>query len=125
MVKKFVVCSVDECVDCVKENKTESNRVFVLCSGAENADGQSWCPDCVVAKPIVEECVNENGDESDVYIYCNVGDRSAWKTPENEFRNHGDFKLTAIPTFFVWGTQMKLVEAQCGTKDNVALVFED
>eukprot|EP00056_Hartaetosiga_gracilis_P001419 m.44825 g.44825 ORF g.44825 m.44825 type:complete len:126 (-) comp10632_c0_seq3:330-707(-) len=125
MVKKIEVCGLEECLKAVEENKTDDNRVFLLCSGADDGDGKSWCPDCVVAKPVVEECVEENGEEGDVYIYCNVGDRTAWKTPENAFRKHKDFQLKSIPTFFVWGTQMKLVEEQCASKNNIALVFED
>ena len=46
MVKKIEVEGHDAFMKAVSEN--EGKEIFALFSGSVNANGESWCPDCVV-----------------------------------------------------------------------------
>uniref|UniRef100_A0A8C4V822 Thioredoxin domain-containing protein 17 n=1 Tax=Falco tinnunculus TaxID=100819 RepID=A0A8C4V822_FALTI len=76
--------------------------IFALFCGDKDAEGRSWCPDCVRAEPVVRKELHNMPDES-VFIYCLVGDRAYWKDPNNEFRKN--LKLTGVPTLLKYGTQ--------------------
>ncbi|KAM9176826.1 thioredoxin domain-containing protein 17 isoform 1-T1 [Mergus octosetaceus] len=49
--------------------------IFALFCGDKDAEGKSWCPDCVTAEPVVRTELHNMPDES-VFIYCLVGDRA-------------------------------------------------
>ncbi|XP_067394097.1 thioredoxin domain-containing protein 17 [Emydura macquarii macquarii] len=103
----------------------EQNRarpIFVLFCGDKDAQGSSWCPDCVSAEPVVRSELNNMPDGS-VFIYCQVGDRAYWKDPNNEFRKN--LKLTAVPTLLKYGTPQKLVEEECLNRELVHMLFTE
>ncbi|XP_068511810.1 thioredoxin domain-containing protein 17 isoform X1 [Anas acuta] len=79
--------------------------IFALFCGDKDAEGKSWCPDCVTAEPVVRRELHNMPDES-VFIYCLVGDRAYWKDPNNEFRKN--LKLTGVPTLLKYGTLLFL-----------------
>ncbi|XP_066835548.1 thioredoxin domain-containing protein 17 isoform X1 [Anser cygnoides] len=79
--------------------------IFALFCGDKDAEGRSWCPDCVTAEPVVRKELHNMPDES-VFIYCLVGDRAYWKDPNNEFRKN--LKLTGVPTLLKYGTLLFL-----------------
>ena len=35
----------------------KSKTLIVMFSGTKDENGKSWCPDCVVAEPVVDECL--------------------------------------------------------------------
>ncbi|XP_004594931.1 thioredoxin domain-containing protein 17 [Ochotona princeps] len=92
----------------VEEHKDKT--VFAYFSGSKDAEGKSWCPDCVKAEPVVQEAL-KHATKGCVFIYCQVGDRPYWKDPNNEFRKK--LKITAVPTLLKYGTPQKLVESEC------------
>ncbi|XP_064324364.1 thioredoxin domain-containing protein 17 isoform X2 [Phalacrocorax carbo] len=49
--------------------------IFALFCGDKDAEGRSWCPDCVTAEPVVRKELHNMPEES-VFIYCLVGDRA-------------------------------------------------
>jgi len=55
MARTLHVERYDELQKALQDNQGEV--IFVLFSGSLGADGQSWCPDCVKADPVVEECL--------------------------------------------------------------------
>jgi hypothetical protein len=90
---------------------------LLLFFGAEDpATGQSWCPDCVTADPVLRRaCTTLRGD---LTLYeCPVGVRSEWKNrPEHPYRVHPTLRLQRIPTlvFIVDGMERgRLVEGDC------------
>uniref|UniRef100_A0A8B9T8E6 Thioredoxin domain-containing protein 17 n=1 Tax=Anas platyrhynchos TaxID=8839 RepID=A0A8B9T8E6_ANAPL len=93
--------------------------IFALFCGDKDAEGKSWCPDCVTAEPVVRRELHNMPDES-VFIYCLVGDRAYWKDPNNEFRKN--LKLTGVPTLLKYGTPQKLVEEECFKAELVPFV---
>ncbi|XP_074413291.1 thioredoxin domain-containing protein 17 [Zonotrichia albicollis] len=96
--------------------------IFALFCGDKDAEGRSWCPDCVTAEPIVRKELHNLPDES-VFIYCLVGDRAYWKDPNNEFRRN--LKLTGVPTLLKYGTPQKLVEEECFKSELVRMLFTE
>ncbi|KRX54515.1 Thioredoxin domain-containing protein 17 [Trichinella patagoniensis] len=118
-------------------DRLKGKVVFLLFTGSKDSFGKSWCPDCVKADKIIEKYA-EKLDADSVLIRCDVGDRSTWKNPENEFRTDKTFHITAIPTLMKLGTCMhgirymtyligekRLVEEQCCSEELVSMLFED
>ncbi|XP_038615462.1 thioredoxin domain-containing protein 17 [Tachyglossus aculeatus] len=114
------VSGYDECAQALQENR--GSPIFVYFTGSKNADGRSWCPDCEEAEPTVREAL-KNITEGAIFIYCQVGDRSYWKDPNNEFRKN--LKITAVPTLLKYGTPQKLVESECSKADLVQMLFTE
>jgi hypothetical protein len=107
-----------------KALKEQSGKVFVLFSGSPNADGVSWCPDCVKADPVISRNF-ANAPSDSVFIHCHVGDRTYWKNPNNEFRKDPKFAIRCVPTLLKIGSRHKLEEEQCLSDDLIQMLFKD
>ena len=59
--------------------------IFVMFSGSKTAAGESWCPDCVTAEPVVTACL-ASAESGSYFLYVGVGDRATWKDPQCIFR---------------------------------------
>ena len=65
MVKTHKVEGFDAFKAKVEELAGSGADVFVMFSGSKNAEGVSWCPDCVEAEPVVNvSCL--------VVYYCTI-----------------------------------------------------
>ncbi|KAL5016679.1 hypothetical protein ScPMuIL_006268 [Solemya velum] len=106
----------------VDENKGKT--MFVLFSGSPSQNGESWCPDCVTAKPVVERNL-QYVDKDAVFIHCGVGDRAFWKDPKNIFRTDPKLKLKSVPTLLRVGKPQRLEEEKCAKDDLVKMLFSD
>ncbi|XP_004684803.1 PREDICTED: thioredoxin domain-containing protein 17 [Condylura cristata] len=105
----------------VKQHKDKA--IFAYFTGSKDAAGRSWCPDCVLAEPVVREGLKHIKEEGCVFIYCQVGEKPYWKDPNNEFRKN--LKITAVPTLLKYGTPHKLVESECLQANLVEMLFSD
>ncbi|GIY20581.1 thioredoxin domain-containing protein 17 [Caerostris darwini] len=105
MVKRISVEGYEAVKKAIDEN-SKANSLFVLFCGSKDDKGQSWCPDCVSAEPVIEEGLKIAPEDS-VFIYCSVGDRTYWKNPNNEFRKDEKLRLTGVPILIKWNTIMK------------------
>ena len=108
----------------IAELKNSGGDVFVMFSGSKDSNGTSWCPDCVTAEPVVNECLSSLPDDSH-YLYVGVGDRSFWKDPNCVFRTAKETQLKSVPTLLKWGTKQRLEEGQCADKNLVTMMFEE
>jgi len=126
MAAKQLGCSggIADLLKVISEEK-DASKVYVLFCGEPDASGESWCPDCVKAEPVVEECVKKITDPSVVFIMCSVGDKPTWKDRNNEFRTNSKTSLKAVPTLLLWGSPKRLVEDECANKDLVEMFFEE
>ncbi|XP_076338492.1 thioredoxin domain-containing protein 17-like [Tachypleus tridentatus] len=102
----------------------DDNSVFILFTGSKGSDGKSWCPDCVLAEPVIEEALKII-DEEVVFIVCEVGSREYWKNLQNDFRMDDRLKIKCVPTVIKWKTQERLEEAQCQDPNMLEILFED
>lgn len=128
MVKKIVTRSFEEFQDAIKSLKTKDakdNQDLVLCffAGSEDAKGNSWCPDCVAAKPILEAALKKAPEETTL-IMCYI-ERAIWKDMRNPFRTDKELELKCVPTLMRWGTARRLDDIQCQEKDMVEMLLEE
>uniref|UniRef100_A0A1I7U8U2 Thioredoxin domain-containing protein 17 n=1 Tax=Caenorhabditis tropicalis TaxID=1561998 RepID=A0A1I7U8U2_9PELO len=113
----------------VLETIGKGKRVVALFTGSKSlSTGQSWCPDCVVAEPIVEEVIKEADVAAlDVhFVTVFVGNREVWRDPAVGFRTDPKLKLTCIPTLLEVGNKAKrLLEGQVANKNLVKEFFTE
>ncbi|CAG5129577.1 unnamed protein product [Candidula unifasciata] len=121
MVRSITVDGYEALNNVLKE---QTGKVYVLFSGTPDADGVSWCPDCVKADPVIERNL-EKAPSDAVFIHCHVGDRAYWKNQNNEFRKDPKFAIKCIPTLLKLGSRHKLEEEQCLNDDLIQMLFED
>lgn len=103
-------------------DKIESKRIFLLFY-ANLIDGKSWCPDCVAAKPIIDDNMKYLEKNSDTFITVYVGDKPTWKDPEHVLRHDDRFKVTGVPTLMLYKTDKRLVEPECQNGDLIKNLF--
>lgn len=96
--------------------------IFAYFSISKAAEGKSWCPDYVQAEPVVQEGL-KHVSEGYVLIYCQRGEKSYWKDPNNNFRKK--LKITAVPTLLKYGMPQKLVESECLQENLVEMLFSE
>ena len=88
--------------------------------------GNSWCPDCVTAQPVVESTIEKEVKQPTNYLYVGVGDRTFWKDQGNIFRKSGLTKLKSVPTFFKWTAPgNRLEEEKCTNPDLIQMIIEE
>jgi len=104
------------------------DATFVLLTGAPadgGGGGPSWCPDCNVAKPVLEPALAAAGAAGAVtLVECSIPRAGYAGVPTHPYRVHPGIKLRGVPTLLKWGAGRKtgeLVEAQCADE---ALVRE-
>ncbi|KAF2349561.1 Protein of unknown function DUF953 thioredoxin-like [Trinorchestia longiramus] len=125
MAETFEVSGIEAYKEKLDSLKGSSKTIIAMFSGGKNPNtGKSWCPDCVVAKPIVDSAVAK-ASEDFVYIYCSVGDRDFWKDKNCVFRTDPNLRLKSVPTLIKVGTPQRLEEAQCADANLVSMMFED
>ncbi|XP_076818623.1 thioredoxin domain-containing protein 17-like [Clavelina lepadiformis] len=106
----------------VSSDDLKGKAIFCLFCGDKDANGKSWCPDCVVSEPVVRSSLDQLDDPDAVFVYCAVGGREYWKDQRNEFRQN--LKLTGVPTLMKWGKpNQKLVEKEIKA-DLIAMMLE-
>lgn len=107
----------------LKEN--EGKKIFIMFIGSivEEGEhvGESWCPDCRDAEPVVEAALQQASPDM-TFILALVGDKPVWKDPNNEFRT-SEFKLTEVPTIVEYGTDKRLGCEDCKVQDKVNSFF--
>ncbi|MFM2092702.1 MAG: hypothetical protein RLZZ127_3191 [Planctomycetota bacterium] len=95
-----------------------------LVFGAEQPDtGASWCPDCVVADPVLRAAIARHAPGLTVYE-CPVASRGEWKgNAAHPYRTHPGLRIERIPTLVLMGggrERGRLVEADCRDPARVA-----
>jgi len=100
-----------------------SGALFLFFGSEDAQTGQSWCPDCVTADPVLRAaCARLRPDL--VLHECPVGMRSDWKNrPEHPYRTHPVARVARIPTLLLIENgceRGRLVEGDCARADQVA-----
>lgn len=81
-----------------KDTNDFKNLIMLFTGNNDPETNKSWCPDCVLAKPVIDETLKKfEHNEQIALVVVEVGLRDVWKTPENPYRNH-QVKITCIPT---------------------------
>jgi len=124
MVQKFAVEGFPA-FKAKAEELAQKGDLYVMFSGSKNEAGESWCPDCVTAYPVVQSCLEAMDDEEAQFLYVGVGDRDFWKDKNCIFRTAKETQLKSVPTLIKWGTSQRLQEEQCADKGLVTMLLED
>ncbi|XP_044755789.1 thioredoxin domain-containing protein 17-like [Coccinella septempunctata] len=123
MVIEHKVKGYENFVEFMSALDSSGKPIYVYFSG-DKANGESWCPDCIKAEPVVREQL-KHADPESVFIYVEVGDRPTWKNPQCPFRKDSRTKLMQIPTLVRWGGPQKLAGEQCEKPELVEMLFTD
>nr|ADD38068.1 Thioredoxin domain-containing protein 17 [Lepeophtheirus salmonis] len=108
----------------VKEMEALGGTLAVLFTGSiDPSSGKSWCPDCVVAEPIVDSVMKDKTEVHFLRVF--VGPRDFWKDPQCPFRTNPDTRLKSIPTLIIWKSQSKLDGYDITDPNLIAMLFED
>ncbi|KAH1000341.1 thioredoxin domain-containing protein 17 [Dendroctonus ponderosae] len=94
----------------------------VYFTGSKEPTGESWCPDCNQAWPVVEQELDKLPADSH-FVVVEVGDRATWKDPSCAFRKDPQTRLLVIPTLKRWGAPQTLEGAQCEKPELVSMLF--
>ena len=105
----------------IKDFLKQKKNFIVYIYGALDSNGKSWCPDCVVAEPFVENvlpkiCKFES--QKEVY-FVNI---SVGMFKREIYRNDKILKMKRIPTiiYFSQGVEMgRLVEGDMASQENI------
>merc|ERR1712243_399525 len=125
MSQQLLCEGMEEFQKLIATEEKKDGDIFVLFTGKEDpATGNSWCPDCVKADPVIEKCVQTALKPEDKFIFCVVGDRPTWKDPQCAFRTNAKTKLTGIPTLMKWNTPERLNSNDCAKEACVEMLFK-
>lgn len=94
----------------------QGSALYLFFGSEDPTTGASWCPDCVIADPILRRACTTLRPDLTLYE-CPVGLRSEWKNqPQHPYRLHPTARLARIPTllFLEHGMERgRLVEGDC------------
>ena len=105
----------------IKDLLSKRLDFIVYIYGKHDPDGRSWCPDCEVAQPFVNNIlpkIKENESEKEIY-FVDVG---VDKAKKEIYRNDKVIKMTKVPTliYFSQGTEMeRLIEGDMASQENI------
>ncbi|XP_077288874.1 thioredoxin domain-containing protein 17-like [Arctopsyche grandis] len=100
------------------------NPYIFLFTGSILENGQSWCPDCVEADPVIEAAL-KNASEDVNFVKITVGNREVWKDSNCPFRKDSRTKLMVIPTLIRWKGPQKLEGEKCAKEELVEMMFQE
>ena len=96
---------------------------FAYFHGGYNDQGVSWCSDCDVARPIVEESVKILENQNKVlFVKFAIENKLDWANKEFVYRVHPKVRLQRVPTLIYYqdGVEFgRLTEGELFDKENV------
>lgn len=94
-----------------KAVEEKSKNVLLYFTGSDDPETKrSWCPDCVVSKPVISEVIEKfKSDDRISLAIVEVGQRNEWKRPDNPYRTHS-VKVTSVPTLLSLKTVSSLYQ---------------
>eukprot|EP01040_Poterioochromonas_malhamensis_P001285 gene1285-1360_t len=91
--------SFNEVID--KATQDVDRKLFVLFTATKNpSTGLTWCPDCNVASPIIDEVLSKLTTPTTIVI-CDV-DREPYRTSGYLYRVDPRINLRCVPTLLKW-----------------------
>ena len=105
----------------IKDYLKQKKDFIVYIYGDHDEQGRSWCPDCEVSQPLVENIlprIKENESQKEVY-FINI---SVAINNREIYRNDKIIKMKRIPTiiYFSQGVEMgRLVEGDMASQENI------
>ena len=119
--KYWIITTPSNFNQILKDHLKDKKDFLVYLYGAHDAQGRSWCPDCVIAQPFVDNVlprILENESKKEVY-FINI---SVGMKQREIYRNDKIIKMKRIPTliYFSKGVEMgRLVEGDMASQENI------
>ena len=89
----------------------KSGFLLVVFTGTMDADGNSWCPDCVVAKPKIKEVCEAVAGKVRVIVASVT--RNEWRgNADHPYKKHSVFKCTGVPTMLLFEEENEMARAE-------------
>ncbi|GET88156.1 hypothetical protein, conserved [Leishmania tarentolae] len=90
----------------LEQHSRQQFALMVYLTGSTDATtGESWCPDCVLAKPYVAkrfaELQGKYGEENAIFLQLPVERASYLGNPNFSYRTHPTLQLASVPTVLV------------------------
>ena len=105
MVKTHKVEGFDAFKAKVEELAGTGADVFVMFSGSKNAEGVSWCPDCVEAKPAIQKLV----DAGSRPIVKGIVTRDEWRgNASHPYKVSPVLKAAGVPSVILFEGENEL-----------------
>ncbi|CAG9760020.1 unnamed protein product [Ceutorhynchus assimilis] len=123
MVVVHYLQGYDQYVKFFQEFNSHEQKAYVYFTGNKDSSGQSWCPDCNNAWPVVMGVLDALPDNHPLVI-VEVGEREEWKNPQNPFRKD-KVRLRVIPTIAIWNEVNKLEGVMCEKQELVSMLLEE
>ncbi|EAT33643.1 AAEL012116-PA [Aedes aegypti] len=123
MVVRHNASGWDEFVKLAESLEGKGEPVHVFFKGDKDEKGDSWCPYCVKAAPVVEEALKLAPENS--HFITVVIDRPFWKDLNNPFRKDPRTHLVFLPTLLRWKSPQRLDGEQVSNKDLVEMLLSD
>uniref|UniRef100_U5EK99 Thioredoxin domain-containing protein 17 n=1 Tax=Corethrella appendiculata TaxID=1370023 RepID=U5EK99_9DIPT len=124
MVIQHQVKGYEEFTKLAESLESSGEPIHVLFSGGKTESGESWCPYCVKAEPVVHEAL-KSASESSHFIHVDVGERAYWKDPNCPFRKDPRTHLVFLPTLLRWKSPQRLDGEKCSNADLVEMLLSD
>ena len=124
--KYWIITTPSNFNQILKDHLKDKKDFLVYLYGDHDAQGRSWCPDCVIAQPFVDNVlprILENESKKEVY-FINI---SVSMKQREIYRNDKILKLRRIPTliYFSKGVEMgRLVEDDMASQENIDSFIE-
>jgi hypothetical protein len=92
--------------------KVKGDDFFItVFTGGENAEGVNWCPDCVTAKPKINDIIVKNTDCK--ILWCTVPTRNEWVgVADHPYKIHPDLKCSGVPNVFLFADGQVVMKAE-------------
>lgn len=128
-MKTITVSSYEAFLDLYRQKNSKElkdgieNLIMLFVANDDPETKKSWCPDCVIAKPVIEKALQAHKDNDQVaLVTVQVGQRNEWKTPENPYRLH-ELKINCVPTILSLGNKLRLNGSECSDEPKVLDLF--
>jgi len=108
----------------IKELEKDKGKhpLYILFTGSSDAQGKSWCPDCVQFEAMWEKMKKPEGGS---LVRVKVGPRDFWKDQKCPFRTDKTIGISSIPTLVKWGTPKRLSDGSIQKEGNVQMLMEE
>ncbi|XP_055640877.1 thioredoxin domain-containing protein 17 [Toxorhynchites rutilus septentrionalis] len=123
MVVKHHVKGWDDFAKLAESLQGNGEPVHVFFKGDKDEKGESWCPYCVKAAPVVDEAL-KLAPETSHFITVEI-DRPFWKDLNNPFRKDPRTNLVFLPTLLRWRSPQRLDGERVSNQDLVEMLLSD
>ena len=119
--KYWITTTVSNFSQIIKDLVKEKKDLLVYLYGERDSEGRSWCPDCVLSHPFVENIfprIMENEPKKELY-FVNI---SVSINQKEIYRNDPIVRMIRIPTliYFSKGVEMgRIIEKEMATQENI------